>query len=268
VTLNSTLRTLFVFLAGGLIGSAATLVLTKPKPVIQVLSPPPAVPQIRYEPRTFADLPGWKDDRYNDVLPALAKTCARINDDDAPQRLGELTITSADRKAACAAVLAAGLAKAELRAAIEAAFQPVAVIANGQNQGTFTGYYEAALNGSLRREGPYQYPLYGVPKNLINVALNDFISPAALEGSDIPRTVVGRLMGQQLKPFYTREEIDLSNAVAEDSAVVAWIDDPVDVHVLHIQGSGQVTLPDGAMMRVGSGASSSMRVFYRKAQRR
>jgi membrane-bound lytic murein transglycosylase A len=252
VTLNPKLRIAGIFLIGVLLGTAATLVFMRPTPVVQVLTPAPAPPpQVAYEPRTFTELAGWDDDRLADILPALTKSCARIKDEDEPQSIGKIAISAADRKAACQKVLDPALSKKELRAAFEAAYQPYAVIASGKAEGTFTGYYEATLNGSLQREGPYQFPLYGVPKKLISVALKDFVSPSALEGGDLPRTLVGRVDGQQLKPFYTREEIDLENAIAEDSTVVAWIDDAVDVHVLHIQGSGQVTLPDGSMMRVG-----------------
>lgn len=252
MTLNPKFRTAVVFLAGVLLGTAATLVLMRPTPVVQVLTPAPMPPpQVAYEPRSFNDLAGWDDDRLADILPALTKSCARISEGDDIQNIGKISVTAADRKAACQKVLDPSLNKKDLRAAFEAAYQPYAVIAGGKPEGTFTGYYEATLNGSLHREGPYQFPLYGVPKKLINVNLKDFVSTSALDGSDIPRTIVGRLDGQKLKPFYTREEIDLENAIAEDATVVAWIDDAVDVHVLHIQGSGQVKLPDGTMMRVG-----------------
>ena len=252
MTLKPNFRTGLIFLFGILIGAVAGVVLTRPKPVIQVLTPAPLLPpKVEYVARNFSDLSGWNDDRLSDVLPALTKTCAQINADDEPQRLGDITITAANRMAACKTVLEAGPGKKELSEAIQSAFQPYAVIASGKTEGMFTGYYEVTLNGSLKREGPYQHPLYAVPKNLINVPLKDFVPPAALEGSDMPRTVVGRLVGQQLKPFYTREEIDLGHVIAEDTDVVAWVDDAVDVHVLHIQGSGQVKLPDGAMMRVG-----------------
>jgi membrane-bound lytic murein transglycosylase A len=246
------LRLILVFGVGALLGSAATAIFMRPTQVIQdITPPPPAIPKILYEPRTFDDLKGWGGDRIADVIPALAKSCARIKDDDEPIRLGTIVVTAADRQQACAAVLGVGSSPKDTQAAIESAYQPLSVISEGKTEGMFTGYYEAALRGSLQRDGVYQYPLYGVPKSLISVSLKDFVSSSALEGSDVPKTLVGRVDGRQLKPFFTREDIDLGNAIAEDSDVIAWIDDPVDVHVLHIQGSGQVTLPDGRVMRVG-----------------
>ena len=57
--------------------------------------------------------------------------------------------------------------------------------------------------------------------------------------------------GGQLRPYYTRSEIDADGAIAQDADVLLWADDPVAVHILHIQGSGRVTLPDGQIMRIG-----------------
>jgi membrane-bound lytic murein transglycosylase A len=242
---------MFVVL-GALMGAAGALVLVRPAPVVQTLSPPKdPVPAVTYQAVSFAELSGWGEDRLSEAVPALARSCAALSDNDEPQRLGDVVISAADRKSACDKILSADAGVKNLRAAIEAALQPYAVIPADKSEGLFTGYYEATLRGSPTRDDVYQYPLYGVPKTLITVALKDFLPPAVLEGGDVPRTVVGRLEGQKLSPFYTRAEIDLGQSIAQDSDVIAWIDDPVDVHVLHIQGSGQVMLPDGSMMRVG-----------------
>ena len=37
---------------------------------------------------------------------------------------------------------------------------------------------------------------------------------------------------------------------------LAWLEDPVEVYFLHIQGSGRIRLPDGRMMRVGYGGKN------------
>ncbi len=67
----------------------------------------------------------------------------------------------------------------------------------------------------------------------------------------MPPTVVGRVVDQKLKPYYTRSDIDAENVLGDQANVVAWVDSAIDAHVLHIQGSGQISLPDGTMMRVG-----------------
>jgi membrane-bound lytic murein transglycosylase A len=58
-------------------------------------------------------------------------------------------------------------------------------------------------------------------------------------------------------------DLGAGGAVGPDRAAIAggaldgrglellWVDDPVDAFILHIQGSGRVTLPDGAVVRLG-----------------
>lgn len=248
------LSTALIALAGGLIGAGLTYVLIKPH------VPPPAAPQpqppraeISYRAVAFADLPGWGEDALMDAVPAIKRSCANAarTSSDAPTQLGGQDIPAAARVAACMSVLAAADNAQDLRRAIENSFRPYAVSLGDNALGTFTGYYEATLRGALQRGGPYQTPLYGPPRDLISVSLKDFVAAARLDGAGLPPNIVGRLVERQLKPYYTREQIDAAQAIADESDVVAWVDDPVDAHVLHIQGSGQITLPDGAMMRVG-----------------
>jgi membrane-bound lytic murein transglycosylase A len=244
-----------LLLLGALIGGAVTYVF-----VSRPLAPPsppvtPSAPSaVRLTPQPFASLPGWAEDAVLEARPALEKSCARrakADADDHGETLGELKIARADWLAACRSVLAAPRDAVAFRAALEAAFMPHAVATDAGDRGLFTGYYEASLRGARTRGGPYQFPLYGVPRDLVSVALRDFVPPEALRRVDVPAVIVGRAVEGKLKPYYTRPEIDAADAIAGQSEVVAWVDDAVDAHILHIQGSGQVTLPDGQVMRVG-----------------
>ncbi|MBL8628267.1 MAG: murein transglycosylase A [Rhodospirillaceae bacterium] len=243
-------------LVGAALGATAMYWLRTPQTEVTVtpLGPTtPIKPQVSYEPVSFSALPGWAEDTMGDARPALQKSCERRADDaaDSSIDIGTLSIKASDLQAACQAVLSAGNGATTLRIAIEAAFQPYAVSFSGNPVGTFTGYYEATLRGSLNRSDVYQTPLYGVPEDLITASLKDFIPSDRLEGTSVPPAVVGRVVDHRLKPYFTRSEIDAGNAIAGDSDVIAWVDSAVDAHVLHIQGSGQITLPDGSMMRVG-----------------
>ena len=102
----------------------------------------------------------------------------------------------------------------EARAFFERFFTPVQI--DDGEEALFTGYFEPELRGSLTRGGPYQYPLYRLPE-----------SP-----------------GQ-----FSRREIEENNAF--DGLEIAWIDDPVDVFFLQVQGSGRVRLDTGGWLRVG-----------------
>lgn len=97
-------------------------------------------------------------------------------------------------------------------------FTPV-LIEDGQ-AALFTGYFEPELRGSMRQGGPYQYPLYRLPPDIET-------------------------------PWLTRREIEEGGVLEGQGLEIAWIDDPVDVFFLQVQGSGRVRLDDGGTIRVG-----------------
>lgn len=104
-------------------------------------------------------------------------------------------------------------------------FRPVLV--GGDEPALFTGYYEPELRGSRFRGGQYQYPLYRKPPEVQNgVTWN---SRAEIE-------TLGLLDGRGLE--------------------IAYINDPVDVFFLQVQGSGRVRLDDGTSIRVGYGGKN------------
>ena len=86
----------------------------------------------------------------------------------------------------------------------------------------FTGYFEPELDGDLYRSERFKYPVYSMP-------------PEALEEN----------------PWLTRREILEGDAMADRGLEIAWVDDPVELFFLQIQGSGRIRLPDGRYIRVG-----------------
>jgi membrane-bound lytic murein transglycosylase A len=109
----------------------------------------------------------------------------------------------------------------------------------------FTGYYEPLLDGSLVRTERYRYPLYRRPDDLVEVELAVFPSARTEE------KLYGRVVNGRLVPYFSREEIDGKEVLADKHYELAWVDDPVARFFLHIQGSGQIQLPDGRRLRVG-----------------
>ena len=113
-----------------------------------------------------------------------------------------------------------------------------------------TGYYEPVMEGSLIADGDYRYPLYGRPEDL----------QEQMPDGDTAEKGAGRRMirieGGQAVPYYSRREIDTEGALQGKGLELLWLRDPWERFVLHIQGSGQVRLPDGRMMRVGYSASN------------
>lgn len=109
----------------------------------------------------------------------------------------------------------------EAKAFFERFFTPVLI--DDGDDALFTGYFEPELRGSLNRGGPYQYPLYRLPPN-----------PGLL----------------------SRREIEETDAFDGLGLEIAWIDDPVDVFFLQVQGSGRVQLDTGDVIRVGYGGAN------------
>lgn len=130
----------------------------------------------------------------------------------------------------------------------ESAFQPFAV--QSQQGGLFTGYYEIGLRAALEPSDDYRFPIYARPPSLVQASLDAF-NPE-LSG----QSIAGRVTDdQRLIPFYTRAEID-NGAIADDTPVLAWANNPVDVYFLHIQGSGRITVPDGRSYGIGFDAKN------------
>ncbi|MDE3009905.1 MAG: murein transglycosylase A [Pseudomonadota bacterium] len=120
-----------------------------------------------------------------------------------------------------------------------------AVAGDGQTEGLATGYYEPVLHGSRTPGSTYRYPLYTRPDDLLTVDLASVVPE--LRG----RRVRARLDGNRVVPYYSRGEIDQSPPAALQGRELVWIDDPVEVFFLQIQGSGRVELAEGGGMHVG-----------------
>lgn len=110
------------------------------------------------------------------------------------------------------------------RTFFELFFTPV-LIEDG-NPMLFTGYFEPELDGSLTRTDRYRYPLYRMP-------------PEARQ-----------------QPWLTRHEIETSGILNNRGLEIAWVDDPVELFFLQIQGSGRIRLPNGEVLRVGYGGKN------------
>lgn len=129
-------------------------------------------------------------------------------------------LTDPDWRPICAFAADAVASKASAKAFFELFFRPVII---GDPPALFTGYYEPELNGSLTRSPRFAHPIYRRPPELRDGQV--YHDRAAIEA--------GALRGRGLE--------------------IVWLEDPVEVYFLHIQGSGRVRLPDGRMIRVGYG---------------
>ena len=254
---------------GAVIGASAVLrfrpaPLTPTTPAPQAASDEPKESTVIYAPVDMNALAGWSQDSVQQALPALKRSCAvMVTKTDAYIGAGPIARRPAAWVNACAALEQAGDGDADLRNILMQNFTPYSVALSRvddnppDDAGLFTAYYEAELHGSFARGGNYQIPIYAQPRNLVSVNLKDFINDPP---ANLPGALVGRVDGNQMKPYYTREEIDNLNVIADQADVLAWADDPVAVNILHIQGSGRVLMPDGQTLRLGY-AGSNGRMF-------
>lgn len=118
----------------------------------------------------------------------------------------------------CRLAADANTTDASARAFFELFFKPVII---GDPPALFTGYYEPELQGSATRTPRFAYPIYARPPELKDGQV--YYDRAAIES--------GALRGRGLE--------------------IAWLDDPVEVFFLQVQGSGRIRMTDGRVIRVG-----------------
>ncbi len=199
---------------------------------------------------SFTALPGWSTDKLSAALVPLQKSCARIATKKPEMSFGPVPFagTYKDWQQACTSLPPSG-DDAAAKTYFETSFTPYEIWGEQGRDGLFTGYYEPTLHGSLTKHDKYQIPIYSRPDDLITVNLGDFKDE--LKGE----TVVGRVKGQNLVPYFTRHQIE-TGAIEKQDKQIVWVDNAVDAFFLHIQGSGQVVMEDGGILRVGFAAQN------------
>lgn len=180
----------------------------------QTLPDGPSVlrPKARWVQASWADLPGWGQDRVSETWPALVKGCAR---------------PAAGWQAVCEEARRLGadwgrrVDDGFVRQWLESQLQPwrVTPLDGAPTPGLLTGYFEPLLEGRRTPDARFAWPLHR--------------PPAAL--------------GQR-KPFYSRSELEATpeGRAALAGREVVWLADPLDVLLIQVQGSGRVRLLDEA----------------------
>jgi membrane-bound lytic murein transglycosylase A len=196
-----------------------------------VATPPPGAGSL--VAAQWQALPGWSTDDLGEAWPAFIASCIALK-------------TRPEWQKPCwAASQVRQHDAATLRRFFQDHFRPYRVLnADRSTSGMVTGYYEPLLHGSRSRSERYRYPLYGVPDDLLVVEL-DALFPE-LKG----QRVRGRVDGRRVVPYFTRGQIDGGEAAVAGHELL-WVEDPVELFFLHVQGSGRIQLPDGGIVRVG-----------------
>ncbi|NTV96411.1 MAG: murein transglycosylase A [Thiobacillus sp.] len=181
----------------------------------------------------WSDLPGWKTDDLKAAWPAWLQSCAVI------QR------QSAWRDVCAEAARLANPDAESIRAYFKNRFTPYQVReVDGTAEGLVTGYYEPLLRGSRTLTPKYRYPLRAPPDDLLVIDLST-VYPELKS-----LRLRGRLDGNKVVPYFTRGDIEAGRTPVPGREI-AWVDDPVELFFLQVQGSGRIRLESGETMRVG-----------------
>ena len=212
-------------------------------------APAPATPledRLVVSAAAFADLAGWREDRVSEALPAFLGSCIGSLKEGSGGGLGTILAGAAGLwRELCreAAALPPG-DDATVRRFLEQNFSPWQITNRGDRDGLFTGYYEPELTGARKKKAPFVHPVYLAPRDQLVVDLGDFRRDLA------GRKITGMMRGGTFRPYWDRTEIE-SGALASRGLEMLWVEDPVALFFLQIQGSGRVRLPDGAIVRIG-----------------
>ncbi len=167
-------------------------------------------------PVRWTDLPGFENDTLFEAWNAWIKSCERPGPTFAP-------LCPEIRRLSIGSV-------EEQRAWMVSRLQPYRVESlNGAADGLLTSYYEPVFRASRQPTAAYAVPLYQPPAGLAS-----------------------------RKPWFTRQDIEtLPEAQAAlQGREIAWLEDPIDAMLLHIQGSGRLRLTEA------DGSQRTVRVAF------
>ncbi len=192
---------------------------------------------LRVKPVAFSSIPGWVRDDHARAFAAFLKSCQKMG-------YGRDRLARACRKAKR---LPRNLSNAQARSFFENYFIPHKVYSG--RRGLLTGYYEPELYGSRVRTARFNVPIYRRPDDL--VGLHEPGIRRAARRAGLPRKLTyARRTKNGLEAYMTREEIERGGLRGRRLEML-WLEDPVDVFFLHIQGSGRIILRDGSRIRIG-----------------
>jgi len=197
------------------------------------------------EPLAWSSIRGWPGPDLGTSFRAFQRSCGEILQTARGfKRASRYGGDVADWRTVCQTALTTPATEAATY--FKRNFNAYRVIDPGRPEGLFTGYFEPEYRGSRTASPDFPVPVYGKPDDL--VAFDD--KTEARTGLRYGRIVDGRPV-----PYFTRREIE-EGALAGRHLEIAWMASPVDAYFMQVQGSGQLRLPDGSLMRLAFAAKS------------
>lgn len=204
--------------------------------VVETLTPAPAKPEppapFALVATTWDDVEGWCEDDPSLALSAFLKSCNSLRQRPQWQAVCQDAETL-DR-----------LSEPEVRAFFERRFTPHQLRkADGDPVGLATGYYVPDLRGSRQPSPAYPWPLYRRPDDLLVIDLREVYPELG------NYRLRGRLDERRIRPYWDRAAIDGEGRPLAGQEL-CWVDDPVELFFLQIQGSGRILFEDGGRVMV------------------
>ena len=179
------------------------------------------------------ELTDWTLDRHAETWPALLNSCLKVRSRPGWQVICEQ------------AAMLDQPSDIEARQFYENWFRPFKLNGSKRNsKGLITGYYEPLLQGSMTQSDKYKWPIYQQPEDLLIIDLGE-LYPALAN-----KRVRGRINGNRVLPYYSREQIEADRSLLSGYELL-WVDNRDDAFFLQIQGSGRVQLDTGEYLKLG-----------------
>lgn len=119
-------------------------------------------------------------------------------------------------------ILVTSSSKDEFDSRIKSEFDVYITMGESDNEVLFTGYYQPIIPGSYQRTERFRYPLYRRPNNLVKGV-----------------------------PYLTKTQIDGEGALAGQGLEFVWLDSYLMAHIVQVQGTAIIRLPDGKEISIG-----------------
>ena len=204
-----------------------------PAPAGEAPAAKPPAPVSPLRASSWDAISGWREDNPQLAWSAFLTSCGALKNQSAWQSVCSVA-TALDEPS-----------RDTLYRFFELNFTPYQVVnPDGSDSGLITGYYEPLLHGSRTRSARYRYPVYGVPDDLLVIDLSDLYPELK------NMRLRGRLEGRRVVPYFNRAQIEDGAAPVAGREIV-WVEDPVELFFLQIQGSGRVKLDTGETLLLG-----------------
>jgi len=101
----------------------------------------------------------------------------------------------------------------------------------------FTGYCTPILDGRKQPDAVYKYPLYALPPDLVKEASGEIKGRKTASG--------------EIEPYPTRRTIEAAGLLKNKKLELAWLKDPLDAFIAHVNGSAFIRLENGQLYKLG-----------------